>query len=86
MMTAPEAPEPDMAAENAEPADTSSETASLPIDFCPGMTPKEGDTFTVKVVSVDEDNGSIDVAYVPSNSKPTGSIKAAAAKYDQEGE
>ncbi len=61
-----------------------SETASLPIDFCPGMTPKEGDILKVKVVSVDEGNGSMDVAYVPSDkSKPISGIKAAAAQYDQ---
>jgi hypothetical protein len=57
------------------------ETASLPIDFCPGMTPKEGDTFKVKVVSVDADNGSMDVVYVPG--KAPGAIQTAATTFDQ---
>ena len=62
-------------------AEEQAETASLPIDFCPGMTPKEGDVLKVKVVSVDADNGSMDVVYVPG--KAMGAVKSAAMTYDQ---
>jgi hypothetical protein len=58
------------------------ETGTLPIDFCPDMTPKEGDTFTVKVVSVDSDNGSMDVVYVPRGAKSGMGIKQAAQSFD----
>lgn len=66
------------------PQEEQDETASLPIDFCPGMTPKEGDILKVKVVSVDADNGSMDVVYVPpSMGSSGGGIKENAAKFDQ---
>ncbi len=76
---------PDMESADEQSADNSpeeqDETGTLPIDFCPGMTPKEGDEFKVKVVSVDQDNGTISVAYVPSM-KPKAGIKNAAAQFD----
>lgn len=66
------------------PQEEQDETASLPIDFCPGMTPKEGDILKVKVVSVDADNGSMDVVYVPfSMGSSSGGIKENAAKFDE---
>jgi hypothetical protein len=57
------------------------ETASLPIDFCGQTPPAVGDIIKAKVVSVDQDNGSIEVACVPSKpmGMPTRGIKAAVA-------
>lgn len=53
------------------------ETASLPIDFCGDAPPNEGDIISVKVVSVDADNGSFDVVCVPKATAAPRGIKAA---------
>ena len=63
------------------PAEEQNETATVPSDFCPGMDLKEGDTFTVKVVSVNSDDGSMDIVYSPST-KPKAGIKASASQFD----
>jgi hypothetical protein len=80
----PPAPPAPMGADESEPSGSpeEQETATLPIDFCPGMTPKEGDTFKVKVVSVDEDSGTQTVVYSAGASKPMGGIKAASQQFD----
>lgn len=63
-----------------QPVDPSSpETASLPIDFCGDAPPNEGDTFSVKVVSVDADNGSMDVMCVPKMKTAARGVGAAVA-------
>lgn len=56
---------------------SSPETASLPIDFCGDAPPNEGDIISVKVVSVDADNGSFDVVFVPKATAAPRGIKAA---------
>lgn len=76
----------DPAMEQPTAPEETQETASLPIDFCGETPPKEGDVISVKVVSVDTDNGSFDVVHVPSKTPPKGGIKYAAAQFDQEGE
>jgi len=85
--TPPPAPETESDMEQTPPTpEETSETASLPIDFCGETPPKEGDVISVKVVSVDTDNGSFDVVHVPGTKSPKGGIKYAAAQFDQEGE
>lgn len=58
---------------------SSPQTASLPIDFCGDAPPNEGDTFSVKVVSVDADNGSMDVVCVPKMKTAARGVGAAVA-------
>ncbi len=79
-MVTPPIPAPDAeAAPMDAQEDSSASTASLPIDFCGEMPPKEGDTIQVKVVSVDEENGSFDVVCVKKPVEPARGIKAAVA-------
>lgn len=49
-------------ADGAQGAENQSETASLPISMWGGRPVKEGDTFQVKVISVDEQGGVANVA------------------------
>lgn len=68
----PDASAPDDGSDSTQP-----ETASLPIDFCGADAPQEGDIISVKVVSVDADNGSFDVVCVPKVTAAPRGIKAA---------
>lgn len=71
----PDANSPEEASDSTQP-----ETASLPIDFCGGdSVPAEGDMITVKVVSVDADNGSMDVVCVPKMKTAARGVGAAVA-------
>jgi hypothetical protein len=61
-------------------------TATVPIDFCPGMTPKEGDEYKVRVVSVDENDGTQTIVYAPDEENEGESgIGAATAQMKQGG-
>ncbi len=82
MIDQPTTPESGSAEDESSNAPEDSETTTIPIDFCPGMTPKEGDTYKVKVVSVDEDSGTQTISYVGKPVEKRG-IKAATEMYNQ---
>lgn len=49
------------------------ETTSIPISMIGGMEVKPGDTISLKVVSVDQDSGSVNVVYDDNEAKEGGS-------------
>lgn len=84
MITAPTPTDDTMDDPSASAPDSSPDVATVPMDFCGSYTPAEGDTFSVKVVSVDADNGSMDIVCVPKNTMaPKRGIKAAVAAMNE---
>lgn len=60
-------------------SESSPETATVPVTFCGDTTPTEGYTGTFKVVSIDADNGSMDIVCVQDEKPAARGIKAAVA-------
>jgi len=80
MGAAPEQPDADDASGMAEDESAGQpETATVPIDFCGQTPPQEGDIIKARVVSVDQDNGSMDIVCVPNAAPAARGIKAAVA-------
>jgi hypothetical protein len=52
------------------PQDDQSETATLPLSMFGGKPVKEGDILNVKVISVDDQNGSVNVAMAGDEQPP----------------
>lgn len=59
-----------------------SESADVPLSFFCGKTPKEGDSITVKVLSVDQENGMATIE-CSSGESEGGGIDGLMAKSDQ---
>ena len=81
MGAAPEAPDADDSSMSPgqDEAAGQPETATVPIDFCGDTPPTEGYMGKFKVVSIDQDNGSMDIVCVQDAKPAARGIKAAVA-------
>lgn len=64
------------------PAEEQAETASIPQSLLGGKTVQPGDVIRLRVISVDADNGSINVEYAHDKPQPK-NTQALADEYDQ---
>ncbi len=60
-----------------------SETADVPLSFFGGQPPQEGDSITVKVISVDQDNGMATIESSSGDETEGGGIDGMMARAEQ---
>ncbi len=59
------------------------ETAMVPMTILEGQEVSEGDVVRLRVVSVDEENGTVELAYASSPKRRNSEVDAMASKFDE---